>query len=172
MSNRDSKISQIIRKAVPRTPGGAAESRLDSLLASKAKQDSSQAAPDASNDSSSKMDQVRRVFQTQLVPAFDELIGKYQPQGVFMEMDASGFLNGGRNVRVVIEYQGAGVRLEGVVMPNAIAFTETRYSASDPAGVAASGPSLRTRDLGPNPFRDFVCDRMTSLIQSVLKQKS
>lgn len=147
----------------------SAESQLDTLFAV---QESKQTEPGAADRSEgSRMDQLRRQFVTDLIPSFDALRTKYAEKGVLLELDADNFVNGGRNLSITVEYEGTGSRLDGVVTSVAIAFTETRFSAGDRGGVAASGPSLRIHDLTADTFRDFVCRQIAPLVQSVLRRR-
>ena len=61
--------------------------------------------------------------------------------------------------------------MEGTATDSAIAFRMTRYSDEDPAGLTASGPSLRTCDLDVDRFRTFVCDRIATLVQAALNRR-
>lgn len=149
-------------------PVRTAESALDNLFNS---QDTCETNSPEAAAQFSPMDALRRRFITELIPAFGGLIEKYAANGVTLELDADHFVNGGRNLTITIQYEGSGTRLDGVVTDAAIAFTETRFSATDRGGVAASGPSLRTRDLSAHLFRDFVCRQIAPLVQSVLRRR-
>lgn len=149
-------------------PARSAESTLDTLFAS---QETYEVQTADTAPQFSPMDALRRRFVTELVPAFAGLAEKYAAKGVILELDADHFVNGGRNLTITIQFENAGTRLDGVVTDAAIAFTETRFSATDRGGVAASGPSLRTRDLSAHLFRDFICRQIAPLVQSALRRR-
>ncbi|MCB9850069.1 MAG: hypothetical protein H6817_05130 [Phycisphaerales bacterium] len=144
------------------------EARLDALLRQTLTTPAVNDVPEQRED---PLDRVRRLFAVDLIPMFDQLRAKYAPSGVAMKLDADNFLNGGRDVIITIEYSDHGLRFHGTVTSNAIAFSQTRFTRSDTSGLTDSGPSLRTRDLDHDSFRDFVCARIAALVQSVMHRR-
>lgn len=173
-SDRPVDITKLIRHARPKSASGSTvESELDSLLSQHA---TANAFPGASAESSqsesaSPMEALRCKFRDEYQLAIDELAGKYAANGVHLELNVQGFLDGGRELSIVIEFANSGVRLSGVVTSDTIAFSETRYVVGSSGGIASSGPSLRTRTLTADSFRDFVCGQITALVQMVMKKK-
>ena len=167
-------LSAVLRRSTPRRAGGGqGESKLDSLLDQHSR--SQEGAGPASKEASlpvTPLDRLRQLVEGELIPAFEELRRKYEGKGITLVLDASNFLRGGRDIKVVIEFAGTGLRFDGTVMPNSIAFQQTRFAKDDPAGLTASGPTLRTRSLTGDTFRDFVCDRIVGLVQAVTQRKS
>jgi hypothetical protein len=161
-------LDTLLRRSRTRPAGGPSERKLDSLLDKQARKDAAQAS-EAQKTRKNALDQLRTQFQTELIPVVDGLREKYEAKGVTVRLDADDFLSGGRRVNLNIEFAGKGIRLEGTVTPTSIAFHQTRYSKDDPAGLAASGPSLRTHGLTPTVFRDFVCDRITAIVELVIQ---
>ncbi len=113
----------------------------------------------------SPLDQLRAAFVDRLIPLVDSIQIRYAGSGVGVSMDASDFLNGGRSMQIDIHYRTHSSCLEGTVMPNAIAFHETRY-VSDLGGTVAGGPMLRTRHLTDQAFMDFIYERIIQLVKS------
>ncbi len=146
------------------------EAKLDSLLRQhsqqQAKEDAKEAAPP------NPLDCLREVFRDELVPAFEQLRLKYAADGVTLSFDPGPFLKGGRDITIVIEFAGCGMRYHGTVLPNSIAFQQTRFNRSDPGGLTASGPTLRTRGLNGCTFREFVCERIAAVVQAALSRRS
>lgn len=116
----------------------------------------------------SVLDRLRQLFEGEICGAFEDLREKYAVRGIALTLDVAPFLRGGVDIAITIEFRGAGLRLDGTVTPNVIAFRQTRYDPGNTAGLTGSGPTLRTRDLTATSFRDFVCERMSALLQSVL----
>ncbi len=161
-------LDTVLRRGFTRTvSGGSAEEALDALLQTQP----ADAGSAGAGEPPSPLDATRLLFRDKLIPVFEELKAKYQSRGVGLSLTADDLLQGGRGVRIVIEYGGAGLRLDGTVMSNAIAFQQTSYSQQDPAGLAASGPSLRTRDLTAETFRGFVCERIGGLVEFVASRR-
>jgi hypothetical protein len=109
-------------------------------------------------------------MQAELIPTFVELVEKYAPSGLTLHMDASKFLEGGREIR--FEF-GAGqyrIMLAGTITEDAIAFHETRYTP-EVHGKLVSGPMLRLKNLTVQTFRDFVCERLSILLKSALRRR-
>jgi hypothetical protein len=163
-------LEAIIRQ--PRTERAAttdSEARLDALLAQ------CSSAPDADAPQEIKrvdpLERLRELFSTRLAAVVVDLREKYGTSGVCLDMDAEKFLGGGRDLTITIEFAGQGARLDGTVTNGAIAFRLTRYLHSDRSGLTGSGPTLRTRDLTPDAFRAFLCERIAALVRSVLKHQ-
>ncbi|MGD2110552.1 MAG: hypothetical protein PVI86_14325 [Phycisphaerae bacterium] len=113
---------------------------------------------------------LREVMAGDLIPEFVALVEKYSRSGVSMEMDATDLLNGGRGIQLEFEVGEHGVRLQGTVTSDAIAFHETRH-APDVHGEIASGPMLRLRGLNKAVFREFICERLCVLLRAVIKRR-
>jgi len=145
---------------------GDVERRLDALLNRRVDPEPVVPAPEPSDP----LSRLRSRFADSFVAIVDELRGKYVANGVDLSLDAADFLGGGRQFTITIEFSGHGMRLEATVTDSIVAFSQTRFTASDRAGLTASGPSLRTRDLSANDFRNFVCERIALLVQSALKR--
>jgi len=144
------------------------EARLDELLAHAATKDGPQDAAAAPV----KVDpfaRLRELFATTLNEVIDDLRRKYGPGGVNLGMDASNFVGGGRTITITIAFGGQGTRLDGTVMSSAIAFQQTRYLQNEHSGITGSGPTLRTRNLDAETFRSFMCERIATLVRSVMK---
>ena len=103
-------------------------------------------------------------------PVFVELVEKYSTVGVSMQMDASNFLEGGREIRFEFGLGEYRFQLHGTVTSEGIAFHETRY-CPDLHGELTTGPMLRLRGLDGKAFREFICERLTHLIRSALRRR-
>jgi hypothetical protein len=113
----------------------------------------------------SPLDQLRTLFVERLIPVVDTVNARYGDRAISVSMDASDFINGRRGIVIDIHYQQHRIHLEGTVMPDAIAFHETRY-ISNLGGTVAAGPMLRTRNLNENAFADFLYERIITLVKS------
>jgi hypothetical protein len=113
---------------------------------------------------------LREITVNELVPVFTELVEKYSKAGISMQMDASNLLEGGREIRFEFSIGEYRARLDGTATSEGIAFHQTRYSP-DCHGELSAGPMLRSRHLNAMSFREFVCDRMTLLLRSVLRRR-
>ncbi len=167
-------LDTLLRRSRPRrSECGEGEAKLDSLLEFHSRQEEERELKrKMAAEQRSPLDKLRELFETELVAAFDQLRSKYADKGIVLELDAVGFLNGGRGLRITIEFAGVGMRFDGTVMSNAIAFQQTRYSSQDRSGLTASGPTLRTRNLSAELFREFVCARIAALVQSVVQKRA
>jgi hypothetical protein len=156
------------RSASGPVSSASVETTLDELLRlhQQRQADAARAQADSPTD---PLEELRRRFRTELVPAIDELAEKYASRGVHLKMDVEDFLRGGSSLCIDIQFEHQGLVLTGTVIPSRIAFQETRYS-DDVAGAEMSGPALRTRDLSTGQFREFVCQRIGALVRSVLRQ--
>lgn len=119
----------------------------------------------------SPLEVLRREMKATLIPGLQDLQAKYAASGFFVLLDAENLLGGGRELTITIEYCGQGIRLEGIATDSIIAFRQTRYGTADPSGLTGSGPSLRVRGLDAERFREFVCERMASLVKSAMTRK-
>ena len=113
---------------------------------------------------------LREVTVNELVPTFVELMEKYSKSGVSMQMDASNFLEGGREIKFEFRIGEYRTQLQGTVTTDGIAFHETRH-APDIHGELSSGPMLRPRQLNSKAFRDFVCQRLTVLLRTAMRRR-
>ncbi len=124
----------------------------------------------AEDNSTDRIQNLRGVTLNELVPVFVELVEKYSETGISMQMDASSFLEGGREIKLEFGLQGHRIQMLGTVTTEAIAFHETRYSPNR-NGELLSGPMLRLRGLNGEVFRQFICERLTHLIRDVMGKK-
>ncbi|MCH7592437.1 MAG: hypothetical protein IH989_06645 [Planctomycetes bacterium] len=113
---------------------------------------------------------LRKLMLEKLIPVFVELVEKYSEAGFAMQMDASNFLEGGREIRFEFGIGDYRTELLGTVTTEAIAFHETRFSPNV-HGDLISGPMLRLHTLDSVTFRDFVCERLLVLARSRLRQR-
>jgi hypothetical protein len=155
------------------SPGGApalsAEGELDSLL-TRVEQDKQKKAAAALTDSP-KPDPItllREQTLRDLIPAFVELSEKYGRKGIAMQMDAAGFLQGGRDIKFEFCVGAFRSQLHGTVTTEAIAFHEVKHSPSV-QGELVSGPWLRLRHLTTDAFRQFLCERLGLLVRAAAK---
>lgn len=114
-----------------------------------------------------RLSRLRALIVEELIPAFDELKEKYAASEVFLEMDASSFLDGGREMIFQFQVGDCQTKLAGTVTSEAIAFHETT-SAPDMEGELASGPMLRLHRLNARTFKEFICERLAGLLKIVL----
>lgn len=147
----------------PRGP----EEELDSLIAVLKEREQEVTRDTGKPDPIAKL---REMTIREFVPVFVELAEKYQQAGFSMQMDASNFLQGGREITFEFGLGEHRMQLMGTVTTEAIAFHETRYSP-DVAGELVSGPMLRLRRLDGQAFRNFVCQRLTLLVRSVGRRR-
>ncbi|MCH9033350.1 MAG: hypothetical protein IID42_02455 [Planctomycetes bacterium] len=128
------------------------------------------ARPSAAAGGLNRIQRLRELTVTELIPAFEELKEKYAASDVSMEMDASNFLNGGRGIEFHFQVGDYRTKLAGTVTSEAVAFHETR-SAPDLEGELASGPMLRLHRLDARAFKEFICERLAVLLKIVLRQR-
>lgn len=162
---------ELVQRTRPalKPPPPTAEEELDSLIGAL----SSRRLEDADKDGGLKSDAIEALrSQTidELIPVFVELVEKYSKSGVSLQMDASNFLEGGREIRFEFGLGDYRTQLLGTVTTEAIAFHETRYSP-DVQGELISGPMLRLRGLDGRTFRDFICQRLTLLIRAATRRR-
>ena len=164
-----SGYQSLVRKwADPPRDDKSAEEKLDSLLTAHNQQSAQDAA--APKQAPSRLDELRRIFRDEMIPAFEEIKQKYGAQGIKLDMDASNFLEGHRKLAIEFSIKSHAVRLDGTVMETGIAFNEVRLIGGVP-GAICSGPMLRTRQLTTDQFREFVCGRIALLVRSILRQR-
>lgn len=165
-----SSYGALVRKTQPPPPPPPRrpEQDLDNLLEgyTKANQPGG-ATPQGRSD---PIQALRETTINVLIPVFVELIEKYSEAGISLQMDASNFLEGGREIKFEFGLGEYRIDLHGTVTTEAIAFHETRHSP-DVHGELVSGPMLRLRGLDGNTFRDFVCERMAALIRSAMPRR-
>jgi len=113
---------------------------------------------------------LRQLTINELIPTFVELVEKYSKSGISLQMDASNFLEGGREMRFEFGIGEHRSQLLGTVTTEAIAFHETRYSP-EVHGEFISGPMLRLRHLDAKVFRDFICERLTVLLRDATRRR-
>ncbi len=104
------------------------------------------------------------------MPIFVELMEKYSTSGISMHMDASNFLQGGREISFEFGLGEYRAHLLGTVTTEAIAFHETRYNP-EVQGELVSGPMLRLRNLTGETFRNFICERLTTLLRYAMRRR-
>ena len=154
-------------KPPPQPPPRRPEDDSDSLI-----QGLSEASQKGTSGGSEKKDSIqvlREMTINLLIPVFVELVEKYSSAGISMQMDASSFLEGGREIKFEFGLKDYRMQLHGTVTTEAIAFHETRHSP-DVQGELVSGPMLRLRGLDGEVFRDFVCERLAILIRSSVRR--
>ncbi|MFQ5489298.1 MAG: hypothetical protein ACE5GE_01140 [Phycisphaerae bacterium] len=151
-----------------RRAGKSAEELLDSLLQGQPK---AQAGPAVSGAPAamSGLDRLREKMRSELIPAFEELRAKYEDRGVIIALDPERFLAGGVEILIEVKFETFGLRMEGTVTPEGIAFHETRFS-DDMLGVVTTGPMLRARNLNGQSFREFMCERVAQLVRSAVRR--
>lgn len=127
----------------------------------------------ASHETTEKTDRIevlRKAMFTDYIPVFVDVMEKYSAVGLSMEMDASKFLEGGREIRFEFGIEDFRAQLLGTVTTEAIAFHETRFSP-DVRGELMSGPMLRLHTLTPDVFRQFLCERLGVLLRDYMRQR-
>jgi hypothetical protein len=152
------------RPSVSRT----AETELDALLDVMRRRGEKSSEGDAAPES--PLQRLRESLVNDLIPVFVELVEKYSKAGVSMQMDASNFLEGGREIRFEFSLNNHRTELHGTVTNEGIAFHEVRYSP-DFHGELAAGPMLRLRGLNARTFREFVCERLALLIRGAIRRR-
>jgi len=142
-----------------------AERQLDSLI--HLMKDRSQGDPSSTYD---PLHDLRQLTLKEFVPVFGELVDKYSAAGISMQMDASNFLEGGREILFDFRLKDYRFTLHGTVTSEGIAFHETRYCPKL-HGELATGPMLRLRGLNAAVFREFICERLTHLIRAATRRR-
>ena len=167
--NTSSGYRQLVKKTTPPPPPTRnVEGELDSLIAIMKKRERERTAETAP-DKPDPIQVLRELTRSELVSIFVGLMEKYSAAGISMEMDASNFLEGGREIKFEFGLGEYRTHLHGTVTTEAIAFHETRY-APDVRGELVSGPMLRLRHLDGQVFREFLCERLTILLRSAIRR--
>jgi hypothetical protein len=167
-----SSYSELVRQTRPPARPGppTPEEELDSVLETYQER---VAETERDKKLKSKPDPVgvlRAQMLNEFIPVFVELVEKYSANGITMHMDASDFLDGGREVRFEFTLGKSDAQLLGTVTTEAIAFHETRHSP-DLRGDLVTGPMLRLRGLTAEIFRDFICQRLTLLVRTATPKR-
>lgn len=169
-SGAQSDYHDLVQRTIPPTPPAKTiENELDALVDT-LKRREEQGARDAGSSSQDRIEMLRQLTLTELIPVFVELMEKYATAGVSMEMDASNFLEGGREIRFEFGMSDCRSQLLGTVTTEAIAFHETRYTP-DVHGELVSGPMLRLRNLTAETFREFVCERLSIVVRDYSRRR-
>jgi hypothetical protein len=164
-----SNYQQLVKRVTPTFSNGkSAESELDALLSNSARNEA-RAEKNVPQPKVDRIQQLRELVMNELIPAFVELVDKYAPRGISMDMDASNLLQGGRDIRFEFRLGDYRLQLAGTATPDTIAFQETRYHPNM-RGEIVSGPMLSLRRLDVNLFREFVCERLAILARSAMRK--
>lgn len=165
--NSTTGYEQLVQQSVPVALPCAktAEEELDSLI--RVMEERGKTPPAVGSD---PLHQLRKLTISEFVPVFVELVEKYSAVGISMQMDASNFLEGGREIRFEFGLGEYRFQLHGTVTIEGIAFHETRY-CPDVHGELTTGPMLRVRGLNGEVFRDFVCGRLAHLIRTAMRRR-
>lgn len=167
-SNQPSRYQDLIRQCRPKqAPKKSIEEQLDGILELREKRQAQSDAPRI-DPKQAAIEAFRQRMRDELIPVFEDLKEKYEATGIAMAMDASDLLAGGVNLVIEVTYEAYGMRMEGTVMPEGVAFHEARYS-NRVRGVLTTGPMLRTRSLTRERFREFLCDRISQLVRSAVR---
>ncbi|MCH7525909.1 MAG: hypothetical protein IID39_00595 [Planctomycetes bacterium] len=120
----------------------------------------------------SPVQELRQRFGQHFVPSVEKLAQSLGKRGIVVQMDASDFLGGGRGILIDVRFEGRALQLEGTVLPDAIAFQETRFENETKSGGGriSSGPMLRTRSLTAETFVKFLYERVIKLVQEVTRR--
>lgn len=170
MGGKAKSYGQLVRETrPPDKPAKTTEDEVDLLLtAFREREQRAEAARPAQEPD--RIDRLRVKTRDEFIPVFVQLMEKYTRAGVFMEMDASNFLQGGREITFEFGIKEHRIKLMGTVTSEGIAFHETRY-ARDVHGELISGPMLRLRSLTGKVFRDFVCERLAVLLRAAMRRR-
>lgn len=103
------------------------EEELDSLLSALDGR-REQTADRNAGFSADPIQRLRELTLSELVPVFVELVEKYSQSGISLQMDASNFLQGGREIKFEFGIGGWRSHLQGTVTADAIAFHEWLYT--------------------------------------------
>lgn len=168
--DRPSDYQTLVRRCRPtEAEPKTIEQQLDALLSLQQKRQSGQEQAQADPELS-PLDQLRRQMRDELMPVFEDLKAKYQEAGILLEMDADDFLSGGVGLLIEVEFDNHGMQLQGTVTPRGIAFQDARYT-SNTRSVIGAGPMLLIRSLTGQRFREFLCERISQLVRSVLRNR-
>ncbi len=166
-SDQPKTYQQLVQHSLPPPPPPprSAENELDSLINVMEKR-----GVNIASAAADPLIRLRSLMLNDLVPEFVELVEKYSGMGVSLQMDASNFLEGGREVKFEFGLGEYRFQLHGTVTSEGIAFHETRY-CPDLHGELATGPMLRLHGLNRDVFREFVCERLTHLIRAAMRRR-
>lgn len=151
----------------PLPPRRTAEDELDSLINVLKRREENGLSGHSVQD---PLQALRKMMINELVPIFVEIVEKYSKAGISMQMDASNFLEGGREIRFELGIGEYRSHLQGTITGEAIAFHETRYSP-DFHGELTAGPMIRLRYLNGKTFREFICERLSTLIRTATRRR-
>lgn len=110
----------------------------------------------------------RQRLQGELLDVLTETQAKYRSRGVQLKWNLEDFLGGGREITIEIAVRGLKLVMRGTVTSEALAFSEERY-IDRLSGEQQSGKLLRLRNLTPEVFRQFILNRITSVVQAVIR---
>jgi len=145
--------------------GQSKEQEVDALLAG-IREERLREHRDGSPTEPDRIERLRTMTADEFIPAFNQLKEKYAAADIEMELDATNFLQGGREISLIFGMGEFGTKLVGTVISEGIAFHETRYTPGL-RGQVLSGPMLRVRTLTADVFKDFVCERLAILLRAV-----
>ncbi len=148
----------------PADPVSDLEASLDTLLDTPAVRGRDEPAVDA-HPPPTPIDQLRMLVTSELMPIVDRLNDRYAGRDIFVTMDPTEFLNGGRSLFILITFKDASLRLDGTVTSDAIAFRETRRFA-DRAGAVVGGPLIRHTRMTAQVFSDLLHERTIALVKA------
>jgi len=165
--NSPTRYQQLVQQSSPVTLARAttAEQELDALI-----RVMEERGKDLRVVGSDPLRRLRDLTINEFVPVFVELVEKYCAVGISMQMDASNFLEGGREIRFEFGLGEYRFQLHGTVTTEGVAFHETRY-CPDLHGELTTGPMLRVRGLNGKMFREFICERLTHLIRTAMRRR-
>jgi hypothetical protein len=167
--HRSTGYKELVNQTTPPAPPPKRiEDQLDALIAVMQERERQRVAP-PDPDKPDAVQTLRDLTRNEFIPIFVELKEKYARAGISMAMDASNFLEGGREITFEFGRGEYRMNLHGTVTTEAIAFHETRY-APDVRGELTSGPMLRLRHLDGRVFRDFLCERLAIMLRMAMRQ--
>ena len=149
------------------------EAELDALLkAHEVQKEENARGQDKPVSKPSPVQELRQRFGQYFVPSVENLAQRLGKRGIVVQMDPSDFLGGGRGILIEVSFEGRGMLLEGTVLPDAIAFQETRFENESKSGGGriSGGPMLRTRSLTDEKFVKFLYERVIKLVQEVARR--
>lgn len=142
------------------------EGTLNALLDThERKQRQAELSDPETSPSKSPIDEMRDRFRERLISVSRAVGQRYRAKGIGVTLDTSDLLSGGRTIKIDITFGDHQTTLEGTVMPEAIAFNETRC-LSDRGGAVLGGPMLRGQRLSDEGFAEFLYERMIALVRA------
>lgn len=165
-------FGRLVRRTSPAAPSQhpCAEEKLDVLLDSvdtpqpPGKRGTTRPHPP------SVIENARRLTLNELVPVFVELMEKYSSLRISLHMDASNFLEGGREIILEFGFGECRTKLVGTVTTSAIAF-HVRKQNPDVHGELLSSCKINLRTLTADTFREFVCERLVILVRDYKRRR-